>query len=193
MGEKLSYKIPYNCLAKRLWDYLVMLFACWNVFLIPLNLAFDMESTFTSIMDSIVDMCFILDIFVTFRTTYLDDNFDEVMNSKLIAIKYLKGRFIIDLMSAIPFDTISLMMLEERQAEQLQILNILKWVRVLRLNKIILYLNVRRQAKDSMRMAKVVFYLLVYVHTTACIWYYVISIKKEWFPLKDFIYGWKGA
>ena len=55
------------------------------------------------IIDLIVDLMFIADIFINFRTTYLH-NGEAVLNQKLIAINYLKGWFVIDTIAAIPFD-----------------------------------------------------------------------------------------
>jgi hypothetical protein len=51
---------------------------------------------------------FILDMIFNFRTTISDFiTGDEVTDSKKIAINYLKGRFILDLIAAIPFEMIS--------------------------------------------------------------------------------------
>jgi hypothetical protein len=54
-----------------------------------------------------IDVIFVVDIVLNFRTTKSDViTEDEITNSKEIAINYLKGRFIIDLISAIPMDII---------------------------------------------------------------------------------------
>lgn len=45
-----------------------------------------------------------MDIIINFRTTFVNSN-DEVVSHPLkIAVHYLKGWFIIDLVAAIPFD-----------------------------------------------------------------------------------------
>ena len=52
-----------------------------------------------------VDLMFLLDILINFRTTYLDSETDEIIsNPKKIAIHYLKTWFAIDFVAAIPFD-----------------------------------------------------------------------------------------
>jgi hypothetical protein len=49
-----------------------------------------------------------MDMIFNFRTTISDFiTGDEVTDSKKIAINYLKGRFIFDLIAAIPFEMIS--------------------------------------------------------------------------------------
>lgn len=56
------------------------------------------------ILDYIVDVMFIIDIFINFRTTFVDDNDEVVSNPCRIAIHYFKTWFIIDLVAAIPFE-----------------------------------------------------------------------------------------
>ena len=55
------------------------------------------------IIDLIVDVMFIADILINFRTTYLH-NGEVVTDPQKIAINYVKGWFLIDAVAAIPFD-----------------------------------------------------------------------------------------
>ncbi|VDD97088.1 unnamed protein product [Enterobius vermicularis] len=60
------------------------------------------------IIDLIVDIMFIVDIIINFRTTYVNEN-DEismivVSHPGKIAKHYFKGWFIIDMIAAVPFD-----------------------------------------------------------------------------------------
>lgn len=49
-------------------------------------------------------MFFSLDIVLNFRTTYVSRKGEVVSNSKSIAVNYVKGWFIVDLVAALPFD-----------------------------------------------------------------------------------------
>lgn len=51
-----------------------------------------------------VDVTFIVDIIINFRTTFVNSNDEVVSHPGKIAVHYLKGWFIIDLVAAIPFD-----------------------------------------------------------------------------------------
>lgn len=51
-----------------------------------------------------VDVTFIIDIIINFRTTFVNSNDEVVSHPGKIAVHYLKGWFIIDLVAAIPFD-----------------------------------------------------------------------------------------
>lgn len=44
------------------------------------------------------------DIMLNFRTTYVSNKGEVVSNSKSIAVNYLRGWFIVDLLAALPFD-----------------------------------------------------------------------------------------
>ena len=91
-----------------------------------------------------VDLIFVLDIFIVFRTTILDDDSgEEISDGKIIAQKYIRGRFTVDFLSTVPFDWIALIFLDSEQAKQFQLFGLLKLIRVLRLNRIIMYLNLK--------------------------------------------------
>lgn len=55
-------------------------------------------------IDFIVDIMFIIDILINFRTTYVNKNDQVVSHSGKIALHYFKGWFLIDVVAAIPFD-----------------------------------------------------------------------------------------
>lgn len=110
---KFKGMIRVNDLKKTRWDLFVILLAIWNVFSIPFEVAFApvvMESAGFTVLNSIVDFVFLLDIIVQFRTTYYDPHTgDEIVHKWKIAKRYLLGRFWIDLFSTIPIDNIALL------------------------------------------------------------------------------------
>lgn len=52
----------------------------------------------------LVDVTFVVDILLNFRTTYVNRNDEVVSHPGKIAFHYLRGWFLIDLVAAIPFD-----------------------------------------------------------------------------------------
>jgi hypothetical protein len=59
-------------------------------------------------LNSGIDVLFVFDIIIAFRTTYFDlISGEEIFNSKKTAIEYLKSRFLMDFVSTVPLDTIS--------------------------------------------------------------------------------------
>jgi len=57
-----------------------------------------------TIIDLIVDIMFIVDILINFRTTYVNKKDEVVSHPGKIAVHYFKGWFLIDVVAAIPFD-----------------------------------------------------------------------------------------
>jgi len=54
-----------------------------------------------------IDFIFFIDICVCFKTVYIDIKTGKEINDKyLIAKRYVKSTFIIDLLATVPFDTI---------------------------------------------------------------------------------------
>ena len=81
------------------------------------------------IFNSFIDVMFVVDIIVNFRTTYFNmKTGEEVYTSTLIAVNYLKTRFTIDLLATIPFDTIGEIFLGNSNSTMLQIFGLLKLV-----------------------------------------------------------------
>lgn len=62
------------------------------------------QSDALEIVDLIVDIMFIIDIVINFRTTYVNENDEVVSHPGKIALHYFKGWFVIDVVAAIPFD-----------------------------------------------------------------------------------------
>lgn len=58
------------------------------------------------ILDLIVDLMFMVDIFISFRTTYVNKEGEAIYEPMVIAKNYLKGWFAIDAIAAMPYDLI---------------------------------------------------------------------------------------
>ena len=121
-----------------------MVFALLNIFTLPLKLAFEpkvLNSGQFIFLDYIIDLSFLLDIFVNFRTAFLNDQGDWETSCKVIAFRYLRTTFIIDLLATIPFELFTSRASADSMGDQdsswTYIFGILKMGRVLRFNKII--------------------------------------------------------
>ena len=105
----------------------------------------------------------------------------------MIAINYLQGRFWIDLISAIPFELVLTLFIDPTKNKfvaDMKILTMLKIIRVLRLERIINYMNTTDENKLSMRLFKMCFFLILYLHIGACIWYYFARMDDTWIPFQ---------
>ena len=124
---------------------------------------------------------FVLDIVVSFRTTVIDEKTgEEVKNLKFLAGSYIKSSFTIDLLATLPFDQIAEAILGD--AGFFKALGALKLVRVLRLNKIITYLRSTEEFKAFLKLVKLIFYLVMYLHCFGCLWWLLVSQTNIWIP-----------
>ncbi|KAK3926148.1 Potassium voltage-gated channel subfamily H member 6 [Frankliniella fusca] len=102
---------------KAAWDWLILILVLYTAIFTPYVAAFLLnEPDFSSrksrkygddpivIIDLIVDVTFIVDILINFRTTYVNGADEVVSHPGKIAVHYFKGWFVIDLVAAIPFD-----------------------------------------------------------------------------------------
>jgi hypothetical protein len=153
---------------KLRWDVIIMLLAIFNCFIIPFDVAFEppfFNTWIFKILNSIIDFIFFLDLIVNFRTTFIHyKTGNEIIEPIEISKSYLKGRFWVDLLATIPFDTFAEIIIGSKSTSILSIFSLLKLVRVLRLNRIISIMKVANEVKLSLKLGKLVFFLTMYVH-----------------------------
>ena len=89
--EKESRKcfISLNAPSKTNWDLFIMVLATFNCFTIPLDVSFDPPSFSTTgfgLINTAIDLTFLADIIISFRTTFIDlRNGEEINASKEMA------------------------------------------------------------------------------------------------------------
>ena len=103
---------------KAVWDWFILILVMYTAIVTPYTAAFLLDEEhvpsqpsvdyYTSdplrFIEIIVDVMFVIDILINFRTTYVNKNDEVVSDPGKIAVHYLKGWFLIDLIAAIPFD-----------------------------------------------------------------------------------------
>ena len=94
----------------KYWQLIVIVFAMYNSVTIPIAIFYGdhgpslISSNTIAFIDAMVDFIFLIDIIITFRTTYLDTDLGkEETDTHKIASTYLRGSFAVDLASSVPF------------------------------------------------------------------------------------------
>ena len=172
------------------WDIMIVLTTIYNCLALPLFLAFNpslLESPYTLLSDTMIDLLFISDILVNFRTTYIKDTTkEEIYDAKLIAKHYItSGNFFIDLVPSVPYDLIAFLI--GAGPTGLSLLRVLKFVRVLRITKFINFMRVHETMKLSLRLLQRIIFIILYLHIIGCIWFLIVSRDEEWVPITDSI------
>ncbi|XP_008286689.1 potassium voltage-gated channel subfamily H member 6-like [Stegastes partitus] len=174
---------------KAVWDWVILLLVIYTAIFTPYSATFllsDQEEaaiqtcgyscSLLNVVDLVVDIMFIVDIIINFRTTYVNSNDEVVSQSSRIAVHYFKGWFLIDMVAAIPFD-----LLIYRSGEEVvrttTLIGLLKTARLLRLVRV-----ARKLDRYSEYGAAVLFLLMctfaLIAHWLACIWYAIGNVER---------------
>ncbi|KAK4475145.1 hypothetical protein MN116_002230 [Schistosoma mekongi] len=186
---------------KAVWDWLVLLFVIYTAVFTPYAAAFLLPdakrrrrhndgwgrySGLTSyqnplqIIDLFVDIMFIVDIFINFRTTYVNRNDELVSHPGQIAIHYFKGWFLIDVVAAIPFD---LLLFGAETDEMATLIGLLKTARLLRLVRVVRKLDRYSEYGAAVLLLLMATFVLI-AHWLACIWYAIGNVERQQFNVR---------
>ncbi|XP_077391892.1 voltage-gated inwardly rectifying potassium channel KCNH6-like isoform X3 [Festucalex cinctus] len=172
---------------KAVWDWVILLLVIYTAIFTPYSATFllsDQEEAAMqtcgyscsplNVVDLIVDIMFIVDIIINFRTTYVNSNDEVVSQSARIAVHYFKGWFLIDMVAAIPFD----LLIYRSGEETTTLIGLLKTARLLRLVRV-----ARKLDRYSEYGAAVLFLLMctfaLIAHWLACIWYAIGNVERS--------------
>uniref|UniRef100_A0A8C9RIV8 Potassium voltage-gated channel subfamily H member 7 n=1 Tax=Scleropages formosus TaxID=113540 RepID=A0A8C9RIV8_SCLFO len=181
---------------KAVWDWLILLLVIYTAIFTPYSAAFllnDREEqkrrecgyscSPLNVVDLIVDIMFIIDILINFRTTYVNANEEVVSHPGKIAIHYFKGWFLIDMVAAIPFD---LLIFGSGSDETTTLIGLLKTARLLRLVRVARKLDRYSEYGAAVLMLLMCIFALI-AHWLACIWYAIGNVEK---PYLEHKIGW---
>ena len=93
---------------KKYWDLFITIVLVFSCIEIPYNLAFIPDDNISFIiLEAVASFFFALDIVFNFSTAFYDSDYKLIQDRKEIALVYIKGWFILDLMSIIPLPSSS--------------------------------------------------------------------------------------
>ncbi|XP_041939568.1 potassium voltage-gated channel subfamily H member 4 isoform X1 [Alosa sapidissima] len=175
--QKSRFILLHYSISKALWDWMILLATFYVAVTVPYNVCFtaynDLEtaSRSTIVSDIAVEMLFILDIILNFRTTYVSQSGQVVYDSRSICIHYAATWFFVDLVAALPFD-----LLYAFNITVTSLVHLLKTVRLLRLLRLLQKLD-RYSQYSAMVLTLLMSMFALLAHWMACIWY-VIGRKE---------------
>uniref|UniRef100_A0A671US30 Potassium voltage-gated channel, subfamily H (eag-related), member 5a n=1 Tax=Sparus aurata TaxID=8175 RepID=A0A671US30_SPAAU len=101
--------ILHYCTFKTTWDWVILILTFYTAIMVPYNVSFKTKQNnlVWLVLDSVVDVIFLIDIVLNFHTTFVGPAGEVVSDAKLIRMNYLKTWFVIDLLSCLPYDIIN--------------------------------------------------------------------------------------
>eukprot|EP01048_Picozoa_sp_COSAG05_P000759 COSAG05_NODE_23_length_31591_cov_92.542995_12_plen_785_part_00 len=173
---------------RQRWDLLVASMVVVSVWLIPLTVAFQeeldaFELPLFLVLERCIDAAFMLHVILNFRTAIVDENM-LVSDSRTIAVRYIRGWFLVDIVASVPFDFIL-----NTDNSSSKATGSFRLARLLRLGRLVRVASIARMrmSSNSMRLLKLVFYLLTLAHWIGCTWYFISKIEQ--FPDDRFSAG----
>ncbi|XP_060884421.1 potassium voltage-gated channel subfamily H member 4 isoform X2 [Labrus mixtus] len=177
--QKSRFILLHYSVSKALWDWLILLATLYVAVTVPYDVSFtpyedthsDARSTVVS--DIVVEMLFIIDMILNFRTTYVSQSGQVVYESRSICIHYATTWFFVDLVAALPFD-----LLYAFNITVTSLVHLLKTVRLLRLLRLLQKLD-RYSQYSAMVLTLLMSVFALLAHWMACIWYMIGRMEIE--------------
>lgn len=172
--RKLRLVHPFSSWRRR-FNYLLIVLTMFNALIIPYASVFEplYERDAFFATNLCIDVCFLLDIGISFRTAFFRDGV-LVTETKQISRRYLRGLFVLDLFAAFPYDLVTRLALGRTIAilqgpKLLRLVRILQivgtWERDIRINT------------SAVRLTKLSLSMLLIVHWVSCLWFWIASIN----------------
>ncbi|KAI1291721.1 Potassium voltage-gated channel subfamily H member 8 [Halotydeus destructor] len=161
---------------KSFWDWLILIATFYVAIVVPYSASFrdtmNQEPIRTIYTDVFVEVVFIIDIILSFGTTFVNKKGEVVTKSRSIVKHYLKGWFLCDLLAALPFDVLYAANLYSRNT----LIHLLKLTRLLRLVRLFAKMDRYSQYSYIILTLLMLMFSLV-AHWLACLWY-VIAVEE---------------
>ena len=197
-----------NSNLSAIWDIIQLVFLVYVSFAVPLRVCFDIEVplwSFSFWFDNLVDLYFIVDLGLQFRTSFQRDDGMLEDDPRAIAARYLRTWFLIDFISCIPVQYLGMAIEDDAggQPEAVQDdgagtnqYKALKALRLVRMSKMLRLAKVKRILSKYQDKANLTQYMELYglvaiicllAHMLSCFFYLVGDVDEECFFESDVI------
>ncbi|KAK6482966.1 potassium voltage-gated channel subfamily H member 8 [Huso huso] len=159
------------------WDWLILLATFYVAVTVPFNVCISVvggrddwssaSRSPPSVSDILVEILFMLDILLNFRTTYVSKSGQVVYDPRSICVHYATTWLFVDLIAALPFD-----LLYAFNVSVYFGVHLLKTVRLLRLLRLLQKLE-RYSQYSSVVLTLLMLMFALLAHWMACIWFFI--------------------
>ena len=171
------------------WDGMQVVILVYVALVYPVRAAMEYEplvGSWMMVLDVCVDLWFLTDIVVNFRTAYKNEQ-DEtlIVDLKKIAHHYVcgfksgGGWFLVDAISSMPIQYIAMLAGEDQESgQQIRLFKVLRLLRLARLLRVVRIRALTRQYEDtalfdaleSLKLLHMIFLIMWMAHIAACVW-----------------------
>ncbi|XP_036400634.1 potassium voltage-gated channel subfamily H member 8 [Megalops cyprinoides] len=159
------------------WDWLILLATFYVAVTVPYNVCFSVGGgrdeggsnprNPPSVSDILVEILFMLDIVLNFRTSYVSTSGQVVYDARSICVHYATTWLFVDLIAALPFDLLYAFNVSVNFG-----VHLLKTVRLLRLLRLLQKLE-RYSQYSAVVLTLLMSMFALLAHWMACVWYFI--------------------
>ena len=175
---------------KKLWNLIVSFTAVAAGVFIPVFVIYDPVSAFTGQLAGLVlSFIFLLDIVSEFNTSYFTAG-RVVQDRRIIAKSYLSRGFIIDIIAVFPglyLAAADIMPAVYPWSLIISLLPVLHLAKLLKFNKLIRNIGRERINPALLRLALLIFWILMAAHFISCAWIVVSGNPENLIPVQRYI------
>ena len=174
---------------RRKWDFVQMLLLVYVAFGVPYRLGFSQPVTLWSgffWFDLCVDIYFIVDIALSFRTAYFNELGDLVVDPNMVRKHYMRTWFAIDVSSCFPGNYISYALHDEGSSNSstmirlLRMLRLLKLLRLARINRLLQrYEEEFASLMTTFKLGKLCAVIIIIGHFLSCLFFGIGSYEAD--------------
>ncbi|XP_075678617.1 cyclic nucleotide-gated channel alpha-3-like isoform X2 [Dermatophagoides pteronyssinus] len=188
--QPLHYVIDPGSQTYYQWLFIMCISVIYNVItIIGRSVFWQMQNNFLTIwiiIDYLIDLVYLIDMFLSSRTGYLEQGL-LVRDLNKLFVNYIKSfRFKLDIISLLPTDLIFIMTGTYCEPERFYpcavIVRINRLFRFYRLTECFERTETRTNFPHAFRIGKLIFYILILIHWNACIYFaisYVIGFDTD--------------
>jgi hypothetical protein len=173
---------------RMVWDLMMGVLILVTCVLVPYQIAFQHEvDLLGSIVIYSLDLIFLVDIILNFRTTYRHYG-TEIEDRAMIRSHYLRTMFAIDLLATVPLDLLLLLSASSDTAvvSMVLFLRLFRLLRVVRL--VVIFSRWMRQSSTNtglLRIARLAAIVVLLTHWISCAWFLVPFVEQ--FPADSWV------
>ncbi|XP_071795542.1 uncharacterized protein [Asterias amurensis] len=166
--------LPSGTWFKR-WEAIRVAVAIIMAFTVTLQASFSHMDVVLWVINYLLDLICYIDMYLKFHTAFYNENNVLVTHPLSTAKHYFKTNFLIDLLACFPAELIGYAVLRSFAPNDIHIYAVLRLNRWLQMYRVPLAFNYLESSVENetgnIRMLKFFFYLGLFFHSMACLWY----------------------
>ncbi len=155
---------------KKIWDMTILIVTIYSAITIPLTIVFSVFGTFyDSVSIWIVTLVYAADVVINFYTA-IPGRGRLIYDRRIIAEKYLKSWFVIDVLAAFPVPLAGVLFPSAGMLKLFRVLRLNRLLKLMRISRSLKRLSGPRTNPAIFRLVLLVFWIMMAAHTIACGW-----------------------